>query len=161
MVDAAVDVAHLVGVDENGAVIAHLACHKAAELALTGNVEPVGRLVHQHKAGVSGKGKAHEHFLLLSHRERRERLDFGIDVEDCEVVKHVVVAETRVECTIEGGKLAQRHSRHLKLLGHHIHVGEGRGAAQAHVGATHCHSAGFGREQARHEVDESGFAGTV
>ena len=35
----------------------------------TGNIQSVGRLVHQQKRSVCSKRKAHEYFLFLSHRK--------------------------------------------------------------------------------------------
>ena len=46
MIEQAIDVSHLMGRDDDGLVIAHVARNEAAKLALRGDVESVGRLVH-------------------------------------------------------------------------------------------------------------------
>ena len=53
----------------NVLIIRHARCYKLTELTFTGNIQSVGRLVHQQKRSVCSKRKAHEYFLFLSHRK--------------------------------------------------------------------------------------------
>ena len=73
MVEQRLHIVHLMGGDDERAVVGHVVGHHAAELHLRGDVQSVGGLVHQQQAGAGGQGEAHEHFLLLAHRERLQR----------------------------------------------------------------------------------------
>ena len=162
MVQNGADVTHLMGRNQDHLLVGHAGADEFAELALAGDVQTVGGLVHEDDAGVGGQGKGHEHFLLLAHRHRVE-LDIQVaaHLEDVEVALHVLATELGVEWCIDAHILAQGEVRHLKFLRYQLDVAHGLGQTAAHVHIIHGGDARLRREQARHQVDEGGLAGTV
>ena len=67
MVEQTLDVVHLVGGDDERTVVGHVAGHDLAEKGLRGDVETIGGLVHHQQTCARGNGKAHIHFLFLTH----------------------------------------------------------------------------------------------
>ena len=69
MVEYAVYVAHLMGGDQNCAVVGHRRYDKFAESAFARYVKAVGGFVKQQQGGVARESEAHEGFFLLTHRQ--------------------------------------------------------------------------------------------
>lgn len=65
MVEEILNVVYLMRRDDKCAVIGHITGYNAAEEGLRRDVETVGGPVHEDEPGAGGKGKAHEHLLLL------------------------------------------------------------------------------------------------
>jgi len=69
MVDQALQVAHLVGGDDDAPIFVGNGGHNPSELSLGGNIESVGRLVEQKQPGVCGNAES-DHLLFSSLRTR-------------------------------------------------------------------------------------------
>ncbi len=67
MVQYFVNVTHLMGGNDNRLVVRHTRSQKFAELALSRNIQSIGRLIHQQQGSIGGQRKTHEDFLFLPH----------------------------------------------------------------------------------------------
>ena len=103
------------GGDNQRAVIAHILSHHLAELTLRGDIQSVGRLVHQQHLRTCSQSKGHESLLLLTHREsiqlqiHRQLKIFQATLQHCHT-------ELRIERTVDLHVLLQRHCWQIELL---------------------------------------------
>ena len=162
MVEQRVDVAHLVGGDDDGARVVHARGYEAAEGHLAGDVEAVGGFVHQHQRRVAGQGEAHEHLLALAHREARKLVgQVGVNLEGGEMAAQVVVREVGVEGRVHGHIVAEREVGQCQLLGHDEHRGHRVRVALAGHGAVEFHAAACRRQQSGYQIEQRAFAHAV
>ena len=148
------------GRDDEHAVVGHVACHHTAELRLRGDVESVGRLVHEQQPRSRGEGEAHEHLLLLPHRERVKFEGSG-QFEVIQAAVEHLAAETGVERTVDAYVLVEGCVGQLKLLGHNEHLLEHLGAALARLYTVVGDGTFLRMQQSADEVKQCRFARAV
>ena len=99
------------------------------KLTLGGNVKTIGRLVHEKDARVGSQGKADKGLLFLAHRHRAE-VEVERKVKLLQACLQYLLAEAGVEGTVQPDVFAQRHVRHIDLLGQNHNLAQQVGLAQ-------------------------------
>ena len=160
MVEKKGDVVDLMGGDDNGLLIGHTRCNDLAELALGGDVEAIGGLVHHEQAGVGGEGEADEGFLLLPHRELAQT-DIVVKVELTQAGFQNLIAEVGIEGAVELDVLLEIDAREGKFLGHQIGVAEQLDGTALHIVAVDMNIAALGTQESTQEIKQCRLAGTV
>ena len=110
-------VVDLVGGDDECRVVRQVLRHYLTKRGFRGNVEAVGRLVHQQPLCACGKGDTHKYLFLLTHRELAQVADVGQFEGREAVVEHLLV-EAGVEGTDERDVFLKRHLGQRKLFRH-------------------------------------------
>ena len=117
MVEQRLNIVYLMGGDDQRAILRHILGHHLTELRLRRDVKTVCRLVHQQQLCTSSKGKAHEHLLLLAHRESVQ-LQVCREFKVLQTVLQHFRTEHRIERTVNLHILIERHVRQIKFLRH-------------------------------------------
>jgi len=130
VVEQLLHVVHLMGRDDDEAVVIHVAGNDLAELALRRDVQSVGRFVHEEILGLRGQGEGHVRLLLLPHGEPAE-VHVGTQFEVSKARLQHFMRETGVERAVEPDILRQRKGRQLKLLWQKVDFAERFGLSPA------------------------------
>ena len=151
VVEQLLHVVHLVGGNDDGALVGHVRGNDAAELLLRRDVETIGGLVHQQVARAAGQGERHQDLLLLTHREAADVKRLG-QAELLQALAEHFLREVRIERPIGVDVLGERHRRQFELLGHDVEVlQQGALAATGVVSVDQCQSFA-GMQQAHHNI---------
>ena len=110
MIKQSLHVVHLMGRDNQRAVLTHILCHHLTELALRGDIHTVGGFVHQQVVGLRSQGDTHIHLFLLTHREGFQ-VQVGGEFEVFQATFQHLTTEMRVEALHQTDILFQSHCR--------------------------------------------------
>ena len=138
----------------------HFADEEFAELAFAGDVQSVGRFVHDEPRGTGGQGKADECLFLLSHRKFAE-FDVLRQFEHFQITEQVVMVEMRIERSVEADVLFQVVVRKVEFFGDEEEVAQCVRTAQTHIRAVQAGMSFCWCEEAGHQVEQGGLSDSV
>ena len=160
MIEHLIYITNLMCRNHNRLSIRHARRDKLAELALSGNIQPIGRLVHQEQRSIRRKRETHEHLLLLSHRQRPE-ININIHLETMKVLNHILLTKTGIEGTVQLHIADQGYRRQFKFLRNQKHILQSYRQPATHIRVVEHHPATFRHQQPGHQIKKSRLSGSI